>query len=991
MTIPHVGIIGRYVRAGLVAMVLWSGPCLIYAGPPNTPVLDGRPTEYDGSDLRGSFSGLPNWPGNSITNLYVTWDAGFLYVAVQGRVEGNKFAVLLDVDPDAETGATTTTNWIESDIPAIRWNSMGWLAAETPGNDAFGLDYMFVTEGNFKDMLRIRYDGASFDAESVEILYVGEGLALPGAPVEMAVRSDDVSCDLIGFEARISWDVLYEGVRFGTVMAGEKVPRGARLRVFAHLFNNNPDLAFSSPDTIPAQTDPAASYENGLLTTASYVDIEIDGDGDGLPDLAPGDVNAPYLVAAMGRAGQSMAYVRFNEAVSSPAASNTANWRVNGLAPVSVAMIAPDSVLLNLSASLPSAENVVEVRALDIPDSSGNAKVARFCFTPSAVGLSSPVMVEFLLYTDSGLGHSPGAGSFHLNGSIEPLTWEFPPSTRAPLSPLSNAWYKKTVTFPPGASTNLFYKYSGVLNNTGTNNYEMVRLLDYADASRRLILDSAIPLVTVTDYLGAAGAPWRDTGDDTNGHNLVYMDAQRGDAGVRQRNTALFQLDLSARDLDGISRVMVMGSDPLRGFNRDHSGVADYPGDLVSWSEAGIELYDDGTLGDLVAGDGIYAREWVWAIDGKDNAAVPVLPYSLVGGDIATQPWAGFGWLDRRSYRSFQYRYFVHGPAASSGLGSPSAAFDVYLPANIQHHVLPVHIWDNNALSFAPARYPPEVIDVGHGPGGVKVVFTNVISEGQHGIEIASDLTGGWANYAQMASGGEGWWTAEVAFATSPEFYRPIAGNVGPRQTTWWTPNPIPATGGPLRIWFHQYGRNVAGRRDVHIHTTIQADGSRDPVAWSGHPMTFAGNGLWYIDFNLVGGTNDIARFVFRDGPAQNWDTDWGYADADQYRLHIGGRASWTPERVAPGGVLHITYRAAGGPLEGQAVLLQAGFDKFEGTDWWGTVEAAMTPLGGNVWEYQLSVPAGAVKSAHFLFKNSEQTIWDDYNHPMHWQAFIQD
>ena len=81
--------------------------------------------------------------------------------------------------------------------------------------------------------------------------------------------------------------------------------------------------------------------------------------------------------------------------------------------------------------------------------------------------------------------------------------------------------------------------------------------------------------------------------------NRLYTDIQRGDAGIRVRREILFQLDLSMRRRDGLQRVMVMGSDPLRGFN--DTGVAtDFtaqdvpkPGEnLVPWNAAGIQLFD---------------------------------------------------------------------------------------------------------------------------------------------------------------------------------------------------------------------------------------------------------------------------------------------------------------------------------------------------------------------------------------------------------------
>ena len=106
------------------------------ATPYNTAVLDGRPIEYDDYDFKDTFHGASAWGANgTLTNLYVTWDATYLYIALQGWHPGNKLVVLLDVDPGAGTGATTTTNWSGVEPPVIKYNDYGWI-----GGGGFGLD-----------------------------------------------------------------------------------------------------------------------------------------------------------------------------------------------------------------------------------------------------------------------------------------------------------------------------------------------------------------------------------------------------------------------------------------------------------------------------------------------------------------------------------------------------------------------------------------------------------------------------------------------------------------------------------------------------------------------------------------------------------------------------------------------------------------------------------------------------------------------------------
>lgn len=263
---------------------------------------------------------------------------------------------------------------------------------------------------------------------------------------------------------------------------------------------------------------------------------------------------------------------------------------------------------------------------------------------------------------------NPGASNFFINGSAVPLEWGYPPETTAPLQIWSNSWRFRDVYFPLGTPSTIYYKYSGQLSDgggRGTNNYEAIRLHRYADVSRVLSLPTNGNFVVVTDYLGVAAHPWRDPNAPSNaGYNAVYYDTRRGDAGVRQRTTVLFQLDLSQRNRAGISRVLLLGSDPLRGFNLNNENppVSDYPtAGAMSWTTAGLTLYDDGTHGDLVIGDGIYSREWVFSTNGFDDLAEPDWPHSLVGGGEFKAPYYGTDyWAARRSPRSLAYKFAVY-------------------------------------------------------------------------------------------------------------------------------------------------------------------------------------------------------------------------------------------------------------------------------------------------------------------------------------------
>lgn len=972
------------------------------ASPPNTILLDGRPTEYDGVDLRGSFEGVPIWSGNMISNLFVTWDATYLYVALQAWESDNKMVVLLDVDPDAGTGATTTTNWVGVDPDIIKWNCVGWRASDQAGAEAFGLDYMLASEGYYNDVMRILYDGIQIpDSNTVINIFPGiggNGNVPRGTPVDMVVQADATACPLKGFETRIPWSVLYEGTRFGTVAPGEMVPRGARLRLFANLHNNDPNSSYSAPDAIPAQTNVAAGggWTAGLLTTANYITLDVDANEDGFPDLAIGDVNAPFLRAVAGVAGRTTVYARFNEPVTLETVTNTANWQVGAQTPDRVDPINDTTVLLTLPLGLPPTGTLVRVASVNVQDASGNSKDTYLCLFPAAAGISNALTVRFILQTASGLGVSPGASAFHLNGSAEPLEWGYPPATSTPLAVYSGSLYYRDVTFPPGTPPRLYYKYSGILNNTGTNNYEAIRLHNYADAARWLQLNDEGTSLVVTDYLGAAAHPWREPGSITN-YNALYSDLRRGDAGVRERTTVTFQLDLSARDLYTVQRVVLVGSDPLRGFNTDNTPLSDWPGNLslVGWDLGGIDLYDDGTSGDAIAGDGIYSRTWSFTTNGLDPALVPGSPHSLVGGDSSSIPYAG-GWANRRSPRSFAYKFAVVF-GNESALLDPGPDIEVYLGADQTNVVMAPHLWANNDLPYRPPANPPQLVGIQPRGGTTLVFFTNAIPEPIHGIQISTNLQSDWLDFGQMASGSGGNWTAVVRHATAAEFYRAYSGPGQPFRHVRWSPNPIPNTGAVVRFWYYQNQRALAGRRDIHWYGNTGYYTSGIPFFLN--PMTFTGDGAWYIDQAIppIAGTNTAGhiQFLFTDAVPSIYDKNGGTGGND-YRAQYAGRATWTPDPVAPGAILSITYNTAGGPLVGATSLyLHVAFDGWEGSGWQGIINnprPALTEVGGGIWTIDLEVPTNRFRTVNFCFTTLPTTdagTWDN-NGLRDWQAFIQ-
>ena len=967
------------------------------ATPPNTPVLDGRPLEYDATDLRGSFTGDSAWGVNgTLSNLFVTWDADYLYVALQAWQAGdNKLVILLDVDPGNGTGATTTTNWISVEPSFIKYNDYGWVDA-----GGFGLDYMFASEGFYNNAIRVLYNGVEAPStNNLESLFdVGNGSTPVGTPVDMAALNDSTACVLKGFETRIPWTEVYNSERFGTVEAGESVPRGATIRILAGIHNNNPESAWSSPDTIPVQQN--LVYADGILTASDYLTVLLDSDNDGIPDMLTGDVNAPYIQNASGAVGASTVYVAFNEPVTPATVATPANWSVGGVAPNAATPQGASGVLLELPAPIATGD-MLSIRATGVEDAAGNSRVTDFCLFPASAGITQSVQVTFQVNTNSGMGISKkhaAPTAFFVNGGALPLEWNYPPSQNTPLTPIlgSNGWVQATVTFPPGSPTALHYKYSALIG--GTNTFEAIRLTGFDNASRQLTLNNDGTPMTVREYLGAAAHPLRNPAstNEPSAHNQLFTDPRRGDAGVRVRREILFQLDLSLRKRDNLQRVMVMGSDPLRGFNstgNNAGGTAsDYPGNsaYLNWENAGIELFDDGTRGDTVADDGIYSRLWAFSTNGVDAASEPGAPHSLVGGREAdwinnipgTEPYQGTTyWFNGRSPRSFIYKFYVL-TTGNNHHESPAENLSYYVvnPEETEPIVLDPFLWDNEDLPPPPAENAPDMLGVSLAGTTATVQFENVLTEGGHGVRISTNLLNGFNDYGFRANisgtnDGRRVWSAAIPEATGREFYSAYAGPEPVPTPTYWVPNPIPVEATTWRVYFCQFGTNLKGMRSMTLTGTFSG--------WdTGLPMTFLSNGIWFVDIDLPAAADGTGmEFKPRGGPTHVW------MDGNNLKAMRGtGGVSWTPNNPIPGEPFTVTLDASVTTLATATnVNVHLGFD-----DGWAEASSRpMTNTTGSTWEYGLIVPTNYSTSVNWVFNGYIDGVQKWYS-PIDWKAWMQ-
>jgi len=391
-SLKNSSICALFLVAGLFAI---SG----MAAPPNTPAFDGRIIEYDSTELRGTFIGTPAWAGGAMSNLFVTWDETNLYLALECRMNDTKVSILMDVDPGNGTGATTTTNWLNGDNVLFVYNDNGWKKSDAPGAKPFGLDFNIATEGFYNSVTLALYDGVVVPSTNngrrlFDMQDVGNGNTPIGTAVEMVVLKNNTADPFKGFETRIPWNIVYGNNtnRFGVVEPGKVVPVGATIRMFANIHNNSSSSAFSAPDTIPQQTSSNASYNvgTGLLITDDYIDVVIDQNLDGLPDLAAGDVNAPYLNRIIGVTGSTTITGVFSEAVTESSAQAIANWSITGFNVLDVELLLPNRAVITLDGALPAAGSLIPVQTQGVEDLSGNSRVAKnSLFTRAGPYLSS--------------------------------------------------------------------------------------------------------------------------------------------------------------------------------------------------------------------------------------------------------------------------------------------------------------------------------------------------------------------------------------------------------------------------------------------------------------------------------------------------------------------------------------------------------------------------------------------------------------------------
>jgi len=186
---------------------------------------------------------------NEIDRLLVQWDVDFLYLAIDGQVDGNSWILYLDVDPASGNG--------ETDLTGIN----AWERGATFTAPGFGADFQYAAYQH-----QSIYDGDSFwrlDSPTVATDLSGS--------VETAFDAFHLNGTASGSEIAIPWNVLY-GLGDGVV------PVGAEISLVASVcWDPEPDGELGG-DSAPSNLAAALPILDNAWT------VVVDADGNGRPD-----------------------------------------------------------------------------------------------------------------------------------------------------------------------------------------------------------------------------------------------------------------------------------------------------------------------------------------------------------------------------------------------------------------------------------------------------------------------------------------------------------------------------------------------------------------------------------------------------------------------------------------------------------------------------------------------------------------------------------
>ena len=227
--------------------MLWA--VLVGGTPYNSPTVDGvieiSAADWDSDELVGDDpADDSHWLGNDIDNIYLTWDANYLYIGVEYEISDNAMIIYFE---DGTPGGVTD------------FNSERGYSGAFPRNitfpDSVGIDFIVASWNGDGPYVYLTAEGTSTDL-------TGECLAATG--------------DSYSQEVAIPWSVIYPDAE-GTVIPG------AQLRIVGVIAGGD---NWGAADAVP--DNPSVDGGEGPHLLTEFITVPLDTDGDGIPDFSGG-------------------------------------------------------------------------------------------------------------------------------------------------------------------------------------------------------------------------------------------------------------------------------------------------------------------------------------------------------------------------------------------------------------------------------------------------------------------------------------------------------------------------------------------------------------------------------------------------------------------------------------------------------------------------------------------------------------------------------
>ncbi len=188
---------------------------------------------------------------NEVIDIKTTWDSNALYIALDGVLNGNNMMFFLDFKDGG----------IEDFNPQNTYNSISWKRSIT-----FIKHYPDFYVGTWENNTNPIVYGASSSLGDYEITQ-SSGSVLSKAYLPTGIRG--------AIEIKISWDFI-KSVNNNTI------PKIIRM---ASCITNGGFGAASSPDVAPDNSSGTSSDGQSRVFIDNFVEINIDNDNDGKPDI----------------------------------------------------------------------------------------------------------------------------------------------------------------------------------------------------------------------------------------------------------------------------------------------------------------------------------------------------------------------------------------------------------------------------------------------------------------------------------------------------------------------------------------------------------------------------------------------------------------------------------------------------------------------------------------------------------------------------------